>query len=161
MNLVKIVTENGFVINPDFSKDLKNKKAGRIFRENILPRSSEAAHILEDIYSFKMLPGIMALTDVEGGHLAMIKAPQYSIGKNFYDLEGYGIPCVINRHRGLFPLFRQAHMAERFVYVDKELKEDFKGNREEIQACLIQTWPQVIKLEVETATDDKPVFTPF
>ena len=161
MNLVNIVTENGWVVRPDISKELKEKKAGRIFRDNILPRSQEAANILDSCWSFKMLPGVMTSEDVKDGHLAVIKAPAYQMGQNTYDLEGYGIPCVITKYRGLFPLFRQAHMAERFIYVDDELKEDWKGNKEIIQACLIHTWPQIVELKAESLKETEVRFTLF
>lgn len=149
MNIVNIVTEKGWIVRPDLTKTLADKKEGRIFRDNILARSEGAEQILEDCWSFKMLPGIMRLEDVESGHLAIIKAPQYIIANNRYDLAGYGIPCIINKYRGMFPLFRKAHMAEKFVYVDRELKEDFKANALEIQKSLIHTWPQVVSLEDE------------
>lgn len=148
MNLVHIVTEKGWVVRPDISKELEDKKAGRIFRDNLLAQSDGAAEILENCWSFKMLPGIMEPTDVEGGHLAIIKAPAYKMANNIYDLSGFGIPCVINKYRGMFPLFRKAHMAEKWVYVDKELKEDYVGNAEAIKECLIHTWPQITPLNL-------------
>ena len=152
-NLVNIVVETRtgdlFSIKPDTSETLKNKKVGRIFRDSILSRSAGADEILEHRWSFKLLPGVMSPADVKEGHLAIIKAPQYEMGENRYDLGGYGIPCLITKYGGCFPLFRAAHMAEKWIYVDDELREDYEGNTEIIQALLIHTWPIVEPLSKE------------
>lgn len=148
-NLVNIITENGWVVSPDTNNDSKNHKAGRLFRENIAPLSQGASDIIENCWSFKLLPGVLEMTEVSESFLAIIKAPSYQMAKKDYDMDGYGIPCFINRFREITPIFREAHMSEKWIYVNPDLREDYKANAKEIEASMNHSWPKVVSLEEE------------
>jgi hypothetical protein len=168
--MLGIVTNNGFVIH---TFNGKNQKLGNIYSENIIPRTEEAELFLDNNYSFKLMPGITDPSNVKGVS-CYIKAPAYTYKKKelvdvdqwdliHYEMEGYGIPCIITKAREVYPILRSAHLEEKWILFNKEAyssTKDMKPKkkckfcwdlwRNETSKILNQYWPVLEELGEET-----------